>query len=127
MTRRARPHNRGFTAEQRGYDSAHRSPRRRLARTVAAGRATCWRCGLLVLPGSSWDLGHHDIDRSRHMGPEHRSCNRSAAAEKRRRMYGSQFRSQQPRRRTPTVNRQTATRRTPPALQFFNTSRSRKQ
>lgn len=32
--------------------------RARLAPSVAAGKATCWRCGLPILPGQDWDTGH---------------------------------------------------------------------
>jgi hypothetical protein len=32
----------------------------------------------MIAPGSPWDLGHVDGDRSKHWGPEHRRCNRGA-------------------------------------------------
>src|SRR5262245_29011328 len=59
-----------------GYGRAHRAMRERFARTVLTGGAKCWRCGLPILPGEAWDLGHDDDDRSRYRGPEHVACNR---------------------------------------------------
>ena len=103
---------------ERGYDGQHRALRRRLAITVASGRAVCWRCGLVILPGSSWDLGHDDHNRSIYRGPEHRHCNRSAAARKHWRIYWA---GKQPQRRTKTAARQTTTGKMPAkALAFFN-------
>jgi hypothetical protein len=61
---------------ERGYGAEHRALRKRLARLVQAGQATCWRCGRWIAPGEPWDLGHDDVDRSVYRGPEHRSCNR---------------------------------------------------
>ena len=40
----------------------------------------CRRCGLPIPAGGPWDLGHHDTDRSLPAAPEHRRCNRQAAA-----------------------------------------------
>lgn len=60
-----------------GYGIAHQKRRDRLARTVAAGEAVCWRCSKPIKPGQPWDLGHHDLNRSVYMGPEHRACNRA--------------------------------------------------
>jgi hypothetical protein len=50
-----------------------------LAPLVAAGLATCVRCGEAIVPGEPWDLGHDDFDRHVHAGPEHRACNRATA------------------------------------------------
>jgi hypothetical protein len=62
----------------RGYGWSHQLRRKRLEPFVAAGHATCWRCGHQILPAEPWDLGHDDEDRTRYRGPEHRSCNRGA-------------------------------------------------
>src|SRR6202008_906015 len=53
----------------RGYGAAHQAKRKELAPTVAAGLATCWRCGMPIMPGQAWDLGHDDRDRSVYRGP----------------------------------------------------------
>jgi hypothetical protein len=50
-----------------------------VAKSVEAGEAYCARCRRLIAPGTPWDLGHSD-DRLTWTGPEHSSCNRSAAA-----------------------------------------------
>src|SRR5262245_9435285 len=63
-----------------GYGGVHRATRARFARTVLTGGARCWRCGLPILPGEAWDLGHDDDDRSRYRGPEHVACNRPTHA-----------------------------------------------
>jgi hypothetical protein len=65
----------------RGYGRAHQLERERWRSTVAAGRATCCRCGEPITPGAAWDLDHTD-DRTSYSGPAHRSCNRSAGARK---------------------------------------------
>jgi hypothetical protein len=74
------------TTTASGYGSRHQKIRKYLAAQVAAGEAVCWRCQLPIEPGTPWDLGHHDQDRSRYMGPEHSSCNRSSAASRGNRM-----------------------------------------
>jgi hypothetical protein len=61
----------------RGYGSRHQAIRRALAPVVAAGLARCVRCGERIEPGTPWDVGHDDIDRSITRGAEHRSCNRA--------------------------------------------------
>lgn len=61
--------------------TAHRKLRKQLKAEVDAGRASCWRCGKPILPGSNWELGHNDAG-TEHRGPEHFTCNRSAAARK---------------------------------------------
>lgn len=67
------------TTSERGYGTAHQKLRKRLARTVNAGKARCARCGEPIIPGTPWDLGHIDHDRSRYAGPEHVRCNRATA------------------------------------------------
>lgn len=62
-----------------GYGAAHKARRRREAKLVEAGRATCWRCGKPIAPGGDWDLGHDDNDRTKYMGPEHVACNRATS------------------------------------------------
>lgn len=70
---------------RRGYGWTHQDTRARLAPTVQAGRATCWRCHRRIPPTPPehacrkgcrapwcWDLGHDDHDRSVTRGPEHR-------------------------------------------------------
>lgn len=68
--------------QDRGYDVAHEKLRKRLAPGVAAGNASCVRCGERIRPGEPWDLGHTE-DRTGWTGPEHRFCNRSAGGKKR--------------------------------------------
>lgn len=65
------------TTVQRGYGAAHKALRKRVAETVEAGGAYCWRCGGWIPPGSAWHLGHTD-DRQAYMGPEHRRCSTAA-------------------------------------------------
>ena len=55
----------------RGYGSAHRALRRRIAPLVARGTQPCARCGELILVGQWWDLDHKD-DRRGYLGPSHR-------------------------------------------------------
>lgn len=74
---RAREAARG-TATRRGYGPAHRRLRAQWAPRVAAGDVPCHRCGTLIEPGTRWDLGHDDDDRTRYTGPEHENCNRRA-------------------------------------------------
>lgn len=64
----------------RGYGTQHQRERRRVARLVNAGLAYCWRCRKHIEPGSPWDLGHDDRDRSITRGPEHQHCNRATKA-----------------------------------------------
>jgi hypothetical protein len=47
----------------RGYGSRHKALRKMWARQVAAGIATCVRCGYAIDPSAPFDLDHTD-DRS---------------------------------------------------------------
>lgn len=82
---------RGSTAA-RGYGAEHRKLRAAWKPKVEAGEVTCWRCGRPIPPGSKWDLGHDDNDRTIYRGPEHRGqCNRRAGALKgNQRRWGKQ-------------------------------------
>lgn len=64
----------------RGYGAPHQRTRASWKPLVDAGEVACWRCGRLIVPGSPWDLGHDDGDRSVYRGPEHMKCNRGSAA-----------------------------------------------
>jgi hypothetical protein len=74
---------RGTTAE-RGYGAHHRGLREAWRPMVEAGGITCWRCQQLIDPSDDWDLGHDDLDRSQHRGPEHQLCNRATTNRKQR-------------------------------------------
>ncbi len=69
----------GRTNRERGYGAEHRKLRAAWQPRVAAGGVLCARCGRPIVPGTAWDLGHDDIDRSMYRGPEHRRCNRAVA------------------------------------------------
>lgn len=68
------------------YGGRHKQLRRTLVGVVAAGGVRCARCGEEIVPGSPWDLGHDDADRSRYTGPEHRACNRATMGRRDRRV-----------------------------------------
>lgn len=51
--------------------------RRRLEALVAAGLATCARCGQPIAKGAQFDLDHAD-DRNGYIGVSHPRCNRGA-------------------------------------------------
>lgn len=68
------------TPAERGYGTAHRRARQRIAHHVNTGNATCARCGQPIRPGQPWDLDHTD-DRTSYLGPSHRHCNRGARPE----------------------------------------------
>lgn len=74
----------GSTAE-RGYGSAHQRLRKWWTPRVERGEVDCARCGRWIAPGSEWDLGHDDHDRSRYSGPEHQACNRATSGRRVRR------------------------------------------
>ena len=65
---------------ERGYGNEHQRLRKVWAPHVERGEVRCARCGRLIQPGTPWDLGHDDNDRSVYSGPEHRRCNRRTAA-----------------------------------------------
>lgn len=79
---------------ERGYGPEHRRERRRWAGQVALGNVACARCGRLIEPGTPWDLGHDDHDRTRYQGPEHARCNRLAGAKVGGRRRAQQRRAQ---------------------------------
>src|SRR6478672_9896226 len=69
-----------MSTTSRGYGNQHQKIRKALEPLVATGDMTCARCGEPIRPGTPWDLGHDDYDRSVWSGPEHRRCNRRTAA-----------------------------------------------
>ena len=75
-------------------------PPQALSRRIQARDVACVRCGRAIVPGAAWDLGHDDVDRSTHVGPEHRNCNRAAGGRQ-----GALARNG--RRRRPPVQKQT--------------------
>jgi len=61
------------------YGWRHIRTRERWKPLVERGEVCCARCGLLIEPGTPWDLGHVDGASDReYAGPEHASCNRRA-------------------------------------------------
>ncbi len=96
--KRSTPATRARAAE---YNSREHKARRKAGQAqVDAGHGRCWRCGKPIPPGTTWQLGHDDNDRTRYRGPEHVKCNLRAAARK-----GAQVRNAQSKR--------TSTRQTP--------------
>lgn len=70
-------------ARKAQYNSAeHQAQVAAVKAMVASGRASCWRCGRHLPPGSKAHAGHHDVDRSRYMGAECAPCNLKSAARK---------------------------------------------
>lgn len=80
---------RSGSTSARGYGWRHQQLRSRVARLVRAGVASCARCGGLIAPGESWDLGHDDDDRRVYTGPEHVRCNRATSGRDARRFSRS--------------------------------------
>lgn len=74
------------SAASRGYGPAHRALRQQWKPKVDAGAVDCSRhgnpehpdCPGRIAPGTPWELGHDDEDRSRYTGPEHKACNQLA-------------------------------------------------
>lgn len=60
------------------YNRDHKALRARLKPQVATGTVICsWPgCGLPILPGQAWDLGHMAGRPGVYAGPQHASCNR---------------------------------------------------
>ena len=72
--------------EERGYGAAHQATRAACQARMDAGEVlACWRCGEPVTAADEWHLGHDDHDRTITRGPEHASCNLSAAGRARAR------------------------------------------
>jgi len=74
-----------MTTATRGYGRQHVAERKRWARLVASGQATCARCGRWIEPGSRWHLDHSE-DRTEYLGASHAWCNMSAGGHKSGRM-----------------------------------------
>ena len=64
-------------ADSQRYGYQHQKLRKQVEPSVRAGKATCWRCQERIDPGTDWDLGHDDDDRTKYRGPEHVHCNRA--------------------------------------------------
>ena len=72
---------------QRHYGPEHKRLRAYWQQVIdSRGGVPCWRCGVLLEPGTPWDLGHDDNDRRAYRGPECRPCNRGTAAARGNRM-----------------------------------------
>ena len=93
----------------RGYGNAHQVLRKRIARLVESGLATCSRCGQPILVGQLWHLDHDDTEGAHragwYRGPSHASCNNRAKNKKAANIQQAQ---------------QTQQKRAP-ALSFFDT------
>jgi hypothetical protein len=68
-----------MSERDRQYGRRHREARAKVAPAVERGEVACARCGRWIVPGTPWDLGHADGDKTRYSGPEHRACNRATA------------------------------------------------
>lgn len=84
--------------------------RARWQQRVDAGDVTCPRCGLPVVHGQRWDLGHA-VDRalggrdSDGLHPEHASCNRRAGGQLAAVLAGRTVRAATPSSSVPPVER----------------------
>jgi hypothetical protein len=77
-----------MTSRNDRYGVVHKTLRKRVALSVTAGRAVCWRCEKPIHPDEEWHLGHTDDWRS-WAGPEHATCNLRAGGQARaRQLYG---------------------------------------
>lgn len=85
--KRGRDRQRRPSAE-RGYGARHQQLRKQWKPHVEAGEVACARCGRIIAPGTPWDLGHVDGDKSRYSGPEHARCNRATKAHEKARRTG---------------------------------------
>lgn len=72
------------TTAERGYGAEHQRKREQWKPAVEAGGVNCAYepCSEQIRPGTPWDLGHDDEDRSKYTGPEHRACNRRHKAKR---------------------------------------------
>ena len=78
-----------------GPGSGHRELRAEWKPVVDTGLVRCARgvdcvfaegkLGGLIRPGDPWDLGHHDDDPRRYIGPEHRRCSRRTSSHRAKR------------------------------------------
>jgi hypothetical protein len=91
---RKRDRGRG-TRQNRGYDAAYDATRRDYQRRLDQGeRIWCWRCPELdrpphlIEPGSDWQLGHDNHDRTIIRGPQCAATNEATAGAPRPRRGG---------------------------------------
>ena len=70
------------TKTQRGYGTDFQRKRRVFERALQElGTINCWRCQHPIHNGEPWHLGHDDHDRNIIRGPEHPTCNLTAAGQ----------------------------------------------
>jgi hypothetical protein len=79
VRRRRKRSGKHSLTNQRDYGAAHQKLRKQWRPIVEAGGVACATCRRPIIPGSPWDLGHDERDRSRYIGPQHASCNRAVA------------------------------------------------
>lgn len=65
----------GPNTNSNGYGAEHKQIRRQWAVRMRTEEVRCARCGLPIVEGEPWDLGH-TADRAGYTGPEHATCNR---------------------------------------------------